>query len=632
MMRSLAEPAFLPDGSEFKTWEVPMSFSRTLYVDQSHAQASDSNPGTQDRPLKTINGAAKLLQPGERVVVAAGVYRECVRPLRGGTDPEHMISYEAAPGAMVVIKGSEKLNVKWMKSSPWIQDNRTTQLEPTVKAVWMAHLPGGVFAGYNPFAITNYRQVNQMPYWHLPEVFGDPRARFYLQVAGLLFQNGSYLKQVSRYTDLFTNQGSFWVETNGLAIHVAPYGGVDPNDAEWEVTAREQIFAPEAYHLGYIRVKGFAMQHAGNSFPFPQRGAVSTMMGHHWIIEDNAIEWVNSVAIDIGDQGEPPSQRPEILGYHIVRRNTLNDIGVTGITGPGPFDSLIEDNVLRRNVWHDVECLAECAAIKTHHNLNVLIRRNLIFDTLHGTGIWIDSANSNSRICQNVVVSSGSNNGPGPGTGGIYVEAALAPNMVDHNVVWGSTQTNGVYHYTTSKLIVAHNLIANCACAGIMILDVAGRPAGNGRTIPVGNNRIFQNILVNNRWNIGFHSPQNFSDYNLFGQALERDPFHLMVPTFMSLRFMGDEHKMDLNGWRKAYGFDLHSSEAEIAAEFNPDTLELTWSVRGNVPEATPVEGMSQNFWGRPVRNQAVRPGPFGTVPNETTRVFIDPRPRGNKS
>jgi len=40
------------------------------------------------------------------VVIAEGVYRECVRPARGGSSAESMISYEAAPGAKVVIKGS----------------------------------------------------------------------------------------------------------------------------------------------------------------------------------------------------------------------------------------------------------------------------------------------------------------------------------------------------------------------------------------------------------------------------------------------------------------------------------------------------------------------------------------------
>jgi len=74
-MRSLAQPAFLPDGSEFKTWEASPEFSRTYHVDQSHPQASDNNPGTTDLPFKTINHAAQLLQPGERVLVASA----CVR-------------------------------------------------------------------------------------------------------------------------------------------------------------------------------------------------------------------------------------------------------------------------------------------------------------------------------------------------------------------------------------------------------------------------------------------------------------------------------------------------------------------------------------------------------------------------
>jgi len=41
------------------------------------------------------------------VLVHEGVYRERVKPARGGTGPDAMICYEAAPGERVVIKGSE---------------------------------------------------------------------------------------------------------------------------------------------------------------------------------------------------------------------------------------------------------------------------------------------------------------------------------------------------------------------------------------------------------------------------------------------------------------------------------------------------------------------------------------------
>ena len=63
------------------------------------AKADDNGPGTKQRPFRTINKAAQVLQPGERVVIASGTYRECVRPVRGGTGPAQMISYESAPGS-----------------------------------------------------------------------------------------------------------------------------------------------------------------------------------------------------------------------------------------------------------------------------------------------------------------------------------------------------------------------------------------------------------------------------------------------------------------------------------------------------------------------------------------------------
>ncbi len=66
-------------------------------------RSSDANPGTREKPLRTIGRAAEILQPGERVVVHEGVYRECVSPRRGGKGPRAMIAYEAADGERVVV-------------------------------------------------------------------------------------------------------------------------------------------------------------------------------------------------------------------------------------------------------------------------------------------------------------------------------------------------------------------------------------------------------------------------------------------------------------------------------------------------------------------------------------------------
>src|SRR5689334_24547327 len=107
----------LPDGTAYAAWEQPLTFSKTYYVDNGDAKADDNGPGTKARPFRTISKAAQLLQPGERVVIASGTYRECVRPARGGTSPSEMISYEAAPGATVIIKGSDVLKDGWVQAA-----------------------------------------------------------------------------------------------------------------------------------------------------------------------------------------------------------------------------------------------------------------------------------------------------------------------------------------------------------------------------------------------------------------------------------------------------------------------------------------------------------------------------------
>ena len=81
-------PTMMPDGMAFPFWDDVTEYRRVYHVDQSHPGASDDGPGTEERPFVTINCAAQALQPGEKVVVHAGVYRECVRPARGGAGPE----------------------------------------------------------------------------------------------------------------------------------------------------------------------------------------------------------------------------------------------------------------------------------------------------------------------------------------------------------------------------------------------------------------------------------------------------------------------------------------------------------------------------------------------------------------
>src|SRR3712207_9349826 len=90
---------------------------------------SDSADGSAGEPLLTISAAAALAQPGDTVRVHEGEYREWVTPVRGGLRDGRRITYAAAEGERVVIKGSERL----------------TEWTPVDGTVWRTRVPNALF-------------------------------------------------------------------------------------------------------------------------------------------------------------------------------------------------------------------------------------------------------------------------------------------------------------------------------------------------------------------------------------------------------------------------------------------------------------------------------------------------------
>ncbi|HNY40485.1 MAG TPA: DUF1565 domain-containing protein, partial [Bryobacteraceae bacterium] len=107
-------------------------FAADLHVS---VQGSDSNSGSASQPFRTISAAARIAQPGDVITVHAGTYRERVTPPRGGESDTRRIIYQAAPGELVEIKGSEVVR-DW---KPYRGD------------VWKLTLPNSFFGGYNPY-------------------------------------------------------------------------------------------------------------------------------------------------------------------------------------------------------------------------------------------------------------------------------------------------------------------------------------------------------------------------------------------------------------------------------------------------------------------------------------------------
>ena len=154
--------SILPYGNEYKSWEKPVKFNHTYYVNGTAANASDQNPGTKEQPFRTINQAAQVLQPGERVLIAGGVYRESIHPLQGGKNPGKMIKYQSMDDEDVIVKGSVVIPHKMFQPSYGWHTSHAKHYPadnmPAGENIWMVALDSFAFHGYNPFGMLNLMQ------------------------------------------------------------------------------------------------------------------------------------------------------------------------------------------------------------------------------------------------------------------------------------------------------------------------------------------------------------------------------------------------------------------------------------------------------------------------------------------
>ena len=615
----------LPDGREFISWERPLQFTRTYFVDNRNPRAADSNPGTEEQPFLTINKAAQVLQPGERVVIMTGVYRERVDPARGGTGPDKMISFEAAPGADVVVKGSRLVKTGWAPSTSFKLDV-PAESRAAIK-IYERRLDDLDFQGYNPFGMASimHNRVYLMP---KPEELWR-----HLKRRGLVFVDGRRLEQVELYRELGGKDGVFWCEHDGLAVHVRLPGDADPARHEVELAVQEQVFAPRTRGLGYIRVKGISFEHAANAFPVPQRGLVSLSRGHHWIIEDCVLRQANGVALDIGAQDwdmEPPA----VIGHAIVRRNHIDEAGVCGIAGMAVQNTLIESNLIEHVGYQDVELAWETGGIKLHSTKNCLLRANVIRHTVHAEAIWLDYENANTRVTGNVM-------GDTVETlrGGIYLEASHDSNMIDNNIIWKATEGAGGGSYNmpahggwgitvdgSDETVIAHNLIGLTQDAAIKFRNIEGRVV-SGRGGTTRRNKVLNNIFYRCGKAIDFSHEDNTADGNLYtrdwGEVKDE-----AQPVGRGLNWIPDAGatlQIDLDAWRKFFGFDRNGAYAEMRIDIDLDALIMTWSVAGAVLQLPTGKDFALDLLGT-AAGDVRKPGPLVIMPDSPAQVNIDPR------
>lgn len=588
--------ACLPDGNEFDFWEIEQEYEREYHVDCNHPAASDENDGSQEHPFRSINTAAAIATAGTRIWIHGGEYRECVRPARGGEGPDRMISYEAYGDGAAVIKASVEA-VQFEKSTGWrLSPGFTKSKEETTIRIWQTRLKPEDFQGYNPFCAINILHDRLFIEYEKTDM------TTYLNRRGMVFCDGKPLQQVSLYNQLSLKEGSFWVEANGQTVHFRLEKDDDPSNHRIELTSREQCFAPEIPFLSYIKVKGLICAHAATGAPVPQRGSISCYRGHHWIIEDCEIDWSNAVGIDIGNECWHHEIIPDqLVGYSIIRGCRIRDVGVCGIAALFAERYLIEDNLIEGTGWQKMELSWEAGALKAHNSINCLIRRNIFRQTYRADHLWLDCANENNRITQNLFLDGIEQREA------IFIECTRdGINLIDNNIFWniegrfdpekipkepGSTgwyklvETDAVNGYAiygegTDHLYIANNLIGNCRGSGYYAKPVAFRMHGLLRGGTSRDARLFNNIFYQcGEAAITLPTEKNEAEGNLYVKQ---------TGGYLRVMYPAPEACLDLPAWQEFYGFDLTGQEG---------WFELEVDTEGYTLQAGKSEDTPQDYW-----------------------------------
>jgi hypothetical protein len=80
---------------------------------------NDDASGSATQPLRTIQRAADLAQPGDTVLVSPGIYRERVAPPRGGIEGLPIVYRSEKPHA-AIVRGSDIWQPPWRQEAPGI--------------------------------------------------------------------------------------------------------------------------------------------------------------------------------------------------------------------------------------------------------------------------------------------------------------------------------------------------------------------------------------------------------------------------------------------------------------------------------------------------------------------------------
>jgi hypothetical protein len=358
--------------------------SSTLYVSPS---GNDANPGTINRPLKTIQRAADIARPGTTVYVRGGLYCQRLRVTSGGSQEGGFVTFRSQLGERAILDGS-CLNVG----------------EGDYALVEVINVS---FVRVQKLEIRNLRTSD---YQSVP---------WGIRVAGA----GSHIEilenDVHNIEHNFLGRGR---PVNGLGIGVYGTDGTKP-------ISDLVIDGNQVHHLK-----------TGSSESLVVNGNVSGFRITRNDVHDN-----NNIGIDvIGFERTAPDPMVDRARDGVVSENRVYDITSRGNLGDAPnSDGIYVDGgtriLIERNVVHDVDYGIELASEHYDGDTSHVTARNNLVYSCHASGFAIGGYDLKRGHTIDVTIINNTiykNDTWGTGGGEFLMQFYMSRNTFKNNVVY----------------------------------------------------------------------------------------------------------------------------------------------------------------------------------------------------
>lgn len=411
-------------------------------------QGNDLWEGTKEKPFATISKATRVSHKGDTITVHEGTYRECIEPSCGGDHELNRITFQAAKGEKVIIKGSEIIkNWKRIEGTVWqvtLSNKMFGTYNPysqTIDGDWMIEPvdwkphTGEVYLNGRSFYEAHTLEEVRNPKMRQPYIYlGDGHKEYYLNPTDTLYQ--WYAEVDSDNTKIYAN-----------------FQGLDPNDEMVEINVRKYCFYPALIGVDYITIRGFEMAQVATPWAPPtseQYGMIGTHWSKGWIIENNILHDAKCSAISLGKEastgdglsfkyqqksgyqhqleavfaGRRIGWCKERIGSHIIRNNVIYNCGQNGIVGHMgcAFSQIYNNHIYNIGIKHEFFGW-EIAAIKFHAAIDTQIYCNCIHSCT--LGFWMDWEAQGTRISRNLFYNNSRDGN---------IEVTHGPLLIDNNI------------------------------------------------------------------------------------------------------------------------------------------------------------------------------------------------------